>query len=101
MENRHQRQKNQEIVMKTITTIAAFTLFSALSFGASAANLVTNDQAQNLQPMGTISVSGVNGVPMDIRQQLSEKADSKGATSYRVIEAYNEGAYHATAELYK
>ena len=87
--------------MKIITTIAALSLLSVVSFGASAAQLVTNQQAENLQPMGMVSVSGVNGVPMDIRQQLSDKADAKGAKSYRVIEAHNEGAYHATAEIYQ
>lgn len=87
--------------MKIMTTIAALSLLSAVSFGASAAQLVSTQQAENLQPMGTISVSGVNGVPTDIRQELSDKADSKGAKSYRVIEAHNDGAYHATAEIYQ
>ncbi|WP_208950932.1 peroxide/acid stress response protein YhcN [Rahnella sp. ChDrAdgB13] len=87
--------------MKIMTTIAALSLLSTVSFGASAAQLVSNQQAENLQPMGTISVSGVNGVPTDIRQELSDKADSKGAKSYRVIEAHNDGAYHATAEIYQ
>lgn len=87
--------------MKIITTVAALTLLSAVSFGSSAAQLVSNQQAENLQPMGTISVSGIDGVPTDIRQQLSQKADSQGASSYRVIEARNDGNYHATAEIYK
>ncbi|MTD27911.1 peroxide/acid stress response protein YhcN [Erwinia sorbitola] len=89
--------------MKTTFTIAALTLASALSFGASAANLVTNQQvaSQNLQSVGTVSVSGIDGTPTDIRQALSDKADQQGATSYRVIEARNDGNYHATAELYK
>jgi len=89
--------------MKTTFTIAALSLASVLSFGASAANLVTNEQvaSQNLQSAGTVSVSGINGTPMDIRHALSEKADQQGATSYRVIEARNDGNYHATAELYK
>lgn len=89
--------------MKTPFTIAALGLASVLSFGASAANLVTSEQvaSQNLQPVGTVSVSGIDGAPTDIRQQLSEKADQQGASAYRVIEAYNNGNYHATAELYK
>ncbi|MCC3704884.1 peroxide/acid stress response protein YhcN [Rouxiella badensis] len=87
--------------MKIITAIAALGLLSAVSFGSSAAQLVNNQQAENLQPIGTISVSGIDGVPSDIRQQLSQKADSAGASSYRVIEARNEGNYHATAEIYK
>ncbi|MCX8958579.1 peroxide/acid stress response protein YhcN [Erwinia psidii] len=87
--------------MKTI--IAVLSLTSILSFGANAANLVTSQQVENenLQSVGTISVSGVSGAPTDIRQELSQKADQQGAKSYRVIEAYINGNYHATAELYK
>lgn len=89
--------------MKTTFTIAALSLASVLSFGASAANLVTSDQvaSQNLQSIGTVSVSGIDGTPTDIRQALSVKADQQGATSYRIVEAHNDGNYHATAELYK
>ena len=42
-----------------------------------------NDQTANLQSIGTITVSGIDGTPTDIRQALSEKADAKGATAYR------------------
>jgi len=89
--------------MKTKFAIAALSLASVLSFGASAANLVTDQQvaSENLQSVGTISVSGIDGAPTTIREQLSQKADQQGATAYRVIEAYNNGNYHATAELYK
>ncbi|MDU6411364.1 MAG: peroxide/acid stress response protein YhcN [Yersiniaceae bacterium] len=82
------------------TTLAALALLSAVSAGASAAELITAP-ANNLTPAGTISVSGVNGSPADIRQALSDKADSKGAKAYRVIEAYQNGNYHATAEIYQ
>ena len=89
--------------MKTKLAIAVLSLASVLSFGASAAPLVTDQQvsSQNLQSMGTISVSGIDAAPTDIRQELSQKADKEGASSYRVIEAYTNGNYHATAELYK
>lgn len=87
--------------MNMKTTIAALSLLSAISFGASAANLVTGDQASNLQSIGTITVSGVTGAPSDIRQALSDKADQQGAKAYRVIEAYENGNWHATAEIYK
>ncbi|MCE9941852.1 YdgH/BhsA/McbA-like domain containing protein, partial [Serratia liquefaciens] len=50
---------------------------------------------------GTITVSGVTGAPSDIRQALSDKADKQGAKAYRVIEAYENGNWHATAEIYK
>lgn len=89
--------------MKTKFAIATIALASLFSFGASAASLVTDEVAQqeNLQPMGTISVSGIDSSPMTIRQDLSQKADEQGASKYRVIEAYNNGNYHATAEIYK
>lgn len=87
--------------MKIKTTIAALSLFSVVSFGASAAQLVNNQQAENLQSAGTITLSGVAGTPSDIRQQLSQKADREGASAYRIIEARNQDSWHVTAELYK
>ncbi|MGF6559919.1 peroxide/acid stress response protein YhcN [Erwinia aphidicola] len=87
--------------MKVTTTIATFGLISALSFGAFAAESINAEQAKNLQPIGTVSVSGIAGSPMDIHQALNDKADQKGATAYRVIENNVNGNWHATAELYK
>ncbi|MFD1804484.1 peroxide/acid stress response protein YhcN [Mixta tenebrionis] len=89
--------------MKTTFTLAALGLASLLSFGATAADLVTQQDvaSQNLQPIGTISVSGIDGSPSAIRQHLSQQADKQGASAYRVVEAYNNGNYHATAEIYK
>ncbi len=68
--------------MKIKTTIAALSILSTLSFGASAAEYVSAAGAQNLQSVGTVSVSGVAGAPSDIRQQLSEKADQHGAKAF-------------------
>lgn len=87
--------------MKIKSTIATMSVLSMLSFGAFAAQSVDANQAAKMQAAGTITVSGVAGAPSDIRQALSEKADAKGATAYRVIEARNEGNFHATAEIYK
>jgi hypothetical protein len=87
--------------MKIKATIATMSVLSMLSFGAFAAQSVDVSQAEKMQAAGTITVSGVAGAPSDIRQALSEKADAKGATAYRVIEARNEGNFHATAEIYK
>ncbi|CAI1007740.1 Multiple stress resistance protein BhsA precursor [Serratia grimesii] len=87
--------------MSMKTTLVALSLLSVVSFGASAAALITNDQANNLQSAGTITVSGITGAPSDIRQALSDKADKQGAKAYRVIEAYENGNWHATAEIYK
>ncbi|CAI1864524.1 peroxide/acid stress response protein YhcN [Serratia proteamaculans] len=87
--------------MNMKTTLAVLSLLSVVSFGASAATLITNDQANNLQSVGTITASGITGAPSDIRQALSDKADKQGAKAYRVIEAYENGNWHATAEIYK
>ncbi|EOW6735288.1 peroxide/acid stress response protein YhcN [Cronobacter dublinensis subsp. beijingensis] len=88
--------------MKTILTIAALGLASVLSFGASAAvQQVNAQQAQNLQPMGSVSVTQLTGSPMDVRQQLAAKAEKEGASSYRITELTQGDHWHATAELYK
>lgn len=87
--------------MKVTTTIATLSLLSALSFGAFAAESINAQQAQNLQPIGMVSVSGITGSPMDIHQALNDKAEQKGASAYRVVESYQNGNWHATAELYK
>ncbi len=87
--------------MKIIATIATVSLLSVMTFGASAAQLVTADQTQNLQPVGTVSISGVAGAPVDYRSQLSQKADEQGASAYKIIEANTGDSYHITAQLYK
>ncbi|WP_312585609.1 peroxide/acid stress response protein YhcN [Atlantibacter sp.] len=88
--------------MKTKLTLAAMSLASLMAFGANAAVQQVNAQdAQNLQSMGTISVSQNASSPMDMRAALAEKADQKGASAYRVIEARSGDNWHATAELYK
>ena len=74
--------------MKSAIIIASLGLASVLSFGASAAvHQVSADQAQNLQSIGTVSVSQIGSDPMDMRSQLAAKAEKEGASSYRIIEA--------------
>lgn len=88
--------------MKFKTLASVLGLATVISFGASAAvQQVNTDQAQNMQPMGSISVSSVTGSPMDIRHELAQKAEKAGASSYRVTEMTQGDHWHATAELYK
>jgi len=87
--------------MNIKSTIATVSLLSVIAFGASAAQLVTADQTQNLQPAGTVSISGVAGSHIDYRAQLSQKADEQGASAYKIIEANTGDSYHITAQLYK
>ncbi|RJT23578.1 peroxide/acid stress response protein YhcN [Buttiauxella izardii] len=87
--------------MNMKSTVVAASLLSMLSFGAFAATSINAEQAQNLQPMGSVSVSQVGSAPMDMHQMLSKKAEEQGASSYRITEARSGDAWHATAELYK
>ena len=88
--------------MKIKTTIATLSLLSVLSIGAGAAVTQVNTQeAQNLQPIGSDSVSQIGSSPMDMRQAIAAKAEKAGASSYRVTELREGAHWHATAELYK
>ena len=88
--------------MKRAMIIASLGLASLLSFGASAAvQQVNAEQAQNLQSMGTISVSQVVCATMELILVLAGKAEKEGARCYRIIEARTGDSWHATAELYK
>ncbi len=87
--------------MNIPSTVATVSLLSMLSFGAFAATSINSQQAESRQPMGTISVDGVESSPMDMHQMLNQKADAEGASAYRVIEARTDDHWHATAELYK
>ncbi|MGV3345793.1 YdgH/BhsA/McbA-like domain containing protein [Enterobacteriaceae bacterium LUAb1] len=89
--------------MKITFTVATIALFSLFTAGVNAASLITSQQVQkqNLQSIGTITVSGIDGSPMTIREALSQKADKLGASKYRIIEAMSNGNYHATAHIYK
>ena len=86
---------------KNAMIIASLGLASVLSFGASAAEQISAEQAQSLQSMGTVSVSQVGSSPMDMNSALSAKAAKEGASGYRIIEARSGNTWHATAELYK
>lgn len=87
--------------MKMTTTVSLMTVISALSFGAFAADSISLEQANNLHAFSTVSVSGTGGAPSDIHRALSQAADARGASAYRVTEAREKDTWHATAELYK
>ncbi|WP_158782597.1 YdgH/BhsA/McbA-like domain containing protein [Pantoea sp. BAV 3049] len=89
--------------MKLPTLIAA-AFVAATSFSALAATQVNQDQSQNLQEMGTVSVSGVKGSLDDATRHLAQKADEMGASHYRIIGADNPGdssLWSGTAEIYR
>ena len=81
--------------------LAMMGVLSVLSFGASAAQSISSEQAQGMHSLGVITVSGVSASPTDINDQLNAKAEAVGATAYHITEAYMNGNYHETAQLFK
>jgi len=85
--------------MKTIKmTFAALTL-ATLTFGASAADLVTSEPS-NQQPVGTISVQGGTNLT-SLESQLSAAADEAGAKSFRITSTSGQNKLHGTAVIYQ
>lgn len=87
-----------------LPALIAATLFAATSFSALAATQVNEDQSQNMQAMGTVSVSGVNGSLDDATRELSQKAQEMGASHFRVVRADTPGdssLWSGNAEIYR
>ena len=89
--------------MKLLPVIAA-ALIATASFATMAAQEVSPEQATKLQSMGVISLSNVSGSPTDVESALNAKADTDGASHYRIIGISNPGDssnYSASAEIYR
>ncbi|MGY0163439.1 YdgH/BhsA/McbA-like domain containing protein [Edwardsiella tarda] len=94
--------------MKIKMAIATLCTLSALSFAAAAVAADTVQvkeinaaQANRLQPIGVISVAGLDGTEADIGQQLATKTRLQGASAFHIIEERIDGNYHATALIYR
>jgi len=90
--------------MKKLTAILAGALLASASFSSLAATPVDQQQAQNLQSIGSVSVSNARGSLDDATRQLSQKAEEMGASHYRVIGVENPGdssLWRGTAEIYR
>ncbi|AJJ12385.1 hypothetical protein CH64_3039 [Yersinia rohdei] len=87
--------------MKIKTTLTALSLLSVVAFGASAAESVDAAQASKMTDLGTVSVSRITGSPSDIEQAIANKAESKGATAYKIIGINDNNGWYATAQIYK
>lgn len=88
--------------MKRTTQIATLILGATFAFGASAAELITSQQAKEmkLEMLGTVTTTSTNA-PLDARADLSKKADEKGGKYYVIIAANERDRTVATAEVYK
>ncbi len=89
---------------KKLTGLVAAAFFATASFSTLAATQIDENQAQNLQQMGTVSVQGVSGSLDDATAQLAQKAKEMGATHYRIIRADTPGdssLWSGNAEIYR
>ncbi|WP_313698070.1 YdgH/BhsA/McbA-like domain containing protein [Pantoea sp.] len=90
--------------MKKLNAVLAGALLSTASLTTFAAAPIDHSQAQGMQSIGSVSVSGVRGSLDDANRQLSQKAEAMGASHYRVIGVDNPGdssLWSGTAEIYR
>ncbi len=80
---------------------------SVASFGATAADLISKDEAHHFkfEYIGNVSVGASGGQissPSDLHKKLSSLADEKGGKYYVIIAAREHGPnFEAIAEVYK
>ena len=92
--------------MKKILISSAL-LASMMAFGASAADMISKDEAHHfkLQYIGNVSVGATGGQvssPSDLHAKLSKLADEKGGKYYTIIAAREHGPnFEAIAEVFK
>ncbi|WP_058910100.1 DUF1471 domain-containing protein [Entomohabitans teleogrylli] len=90
---------------KLLVTSALLASFAA--FSASAADLISKDEAHHfkLTYIGNVSVGasgGQIGSPTDLHEKLSKLADEKGGKYYVIIAAREHGPnFEAVAEVFK
>ncbi|MFH8134550.1 YdgH/BhsA/McbA-like domain containing protein [Pantoea osteomyelitidis] len=85
--------------MKSIKLTIAAVALSTLTFGAFAADQVSNDPLHQ-QPVGTISAQGGNSLD-SLEAQLNAKADEAGAKSFRITSTTGQNKLHGTAVIYQ
>ena len=88
----------ERLIMKNIKYAVAAIALSALSFGAFAAQPVT--QAQKMNEMGTVSVDGASTLD-GMEAQLAQKAAAAGASGYAITSANTNNKVSGTAVIYK
>ncbi|MCG8708458.1 DUF1471 domain-containing protein [Brenneria sp. 4F2] len=84
--------------MKNVKTIAAAVVLATVSFGASAAEYISTQQAQQLQKVGVVSATAKDLDSLQAR--LDEKADKAGAKAYSITSATGDDQIRGTAVIY-
>lgn len=85
--------------MKTVNTLAIAAVLSSLSFASFAAVEVQSTPAGH-HKVGTISASAGTNLG-SLEDQLAQKADEMGATSFRITSVTGPNTLHGTAVIYK
>ncbi|UYU33329.1 multiple stress resistance protein BhsA [Siccibacter colletis] len=85
--------------MKTITALFTAALLSSLSFASFAAVEVQSTPA-NQQAVGTISATAGTNLG-SLEDQLAQKAEEMGASSFRITSVTGPNTLHGTAVIYK
>ncbi|MCL2893689.1 multiple stress resistance protein BhsA [Brenneria tiliae] len=84
--------------MKNVTLFAAAAVVATLSFGASAADYVSAQQARNLEKAGVVSATAAD---LDsLKAQLAEKAQKAGAKAFTITSANGDNQLRGTAVIY-
>lgn len=86
--------------MKTSKLTIAALMMSSLSFGAFAAQEVSNNAAPQGEKIGVVSASGAYTLS-ELESELAAKADAAGASSFKITSASGYNLMHGTAEIYK
>lgn len=85
--------------MKNIKMALAAIALTSVSFAGFAADLVSNEPAQQ-QQVGVISASGATNLS-SLEAKLSAKADQAGAKSFRITSASGDNKMNGTAVIYQ
>ena len=85
--------------MKNVTTLIAAAVLSSLSF-ASFAAVEVQATPTGQQKVGTITATAGTNLG-SLEDQLAEKADQMGASSFRITSVTGPNTLHGTAVIYK
>ncbi|ENZ3965498.1 TPA: DUF1471 domain-containing protein [Klebsiella aerogenes] len=85
--------------MKNVQKLALAAVLSSLSFASFAAVEVQSPPAGQ-HKIGTVSASAGTNLG-SLEEQLAQKADEMGATSYRITSVTGPNTLHGTAVIYK
>ncbi|NKI74012.1 DUF1471 domain-containing protein [Dickeya sp. CFBP 2040] len=89
--------------MKLKTSVVASTLLSIVAFSAQAAQELTPEKAQSLQPFERITFFGRYDAIYEAAADASLKADARGAAAFYIqgTSEVNGGRWQVTVDLYK